>query len=208
MKQRYPGRWRGALHCRTLSVLGLGALLLLGSCGLLKTRDPESPDTGNAANPPAFNAETVISNLAASFASKNVSDYAKVFGDTSTLGRPYVFVPTQEASATYAGFFTHWTVDAEINYFRRAMSNVSSAFTPVVSFVQPPIVTDYHSDSTLYEADYTVYLAPNTYQGRARFALMPNKNTGVWAIYRWEDYGSTQTPQTPTWSDLKGQFSQ
>ena len=195
------------MPCRRLPLVGVAVAIVVAGCGLLSTRDPEPPVTGNAANPPAFSAETVISNLSASFANKNVSDYAKIFGDTSTLGRAYVFVPTQQASATYAGFFSHWNVDAEMNYFRKAVSSVSSAFTPVVNF-GAPTVTQYHSDSTLYEADYTVFISPTTYQGHARFAMMPNKNTGVWAIYRWEDYTSTQSPQSPTWSDLKGQFSQ
>jgi len=181
--------------------------LIFGACGLLKTRDPESPDTGNAANPPAFSPETVVTNLTSSFENKNVSDYAKVFADTSSAGRQYVFIPTQKATATYAGFFSHWGVDAETNYFRKAVSSVSAAFAPAVSFTQP-VSTQYHSDSSLYEANYTVFLAPNTYVGHARLYMIPNKNTGIWSIYRWEDFPSTQNPDTSSWSDLKGQFSQ
>ena len=188
----------------------LALALALGACGLLKTRDPESPETGNTANPPAFTPETVISNLSASFADKNVNDYAKIFADTSSVGKQYVFIPTQKAAATYAGFFSHWTVDAELNYFRKAVASVNAAFAPVVSFSQPPAVTQYHSDSTLYEADYTVFISPKTFVGHARFYMVPNKNTGVWVIYRWEDLPLTQSanPDTLSWSDLKGQFSQ
>lgn len=180
--------------------------LTFSACDLLKTRDPESPETGNTANPPAFTPQTVITNLSASFADKNVNDYGKIFADTASVGKPYVFVPTQEAAATYAGFFSHWTVDAELNYFRKTVASVNAAFTPAVTF-ESPVTTQYHSDSTMYEADYTVFIAPKTFVGHARFYMIPNKNTGVWVIYRWEDFPSSQD-STLSWSDLKGQFSQ
>jgi hypothetical protein len=185
----------------------LSFALILSACGLLKTRDPESPETTNAANPPAFDPATVIANLALAFGNKNVTDYAKLFADTASVGRPFVFIPTQKAAATYAGFFSHWTIDAETNYFRKAVSSVSPAFSPDVVFYQS-VTTKYHEDSSSYEADYRVFIAPNTYLGHARMYLIPDKNTGIWSIYRWEDFPSTQNPDTTSWSDLKGQFSQ
>jgi len=148
----------------------------------------------------------VIDNLQSSFANKNVNDYEALFADVAFVGRTYVFVPTQEAQGNYSAIFSQWTIESELNYFRKAVASVSVAFTPAVSFSNY-VITPFQSDSELYEADYSVFLAPTTYSGHARFSLLPNKNTGIWYIYRWEDVQTTNSP-TLSWSDLKGQFSQ
>ena len=188
--------------------MAMALAVTLCACGLLKTRDPESPDTGNASTPPAFTPDAVIENLTTSFSNKNVNDYSKLFADTASTGKLYVFVPTQEASATYASFFAHWTVDAELNYFRKAVASASPAVPPSVTFTGTPITTQYLPDSTLYENDYNVTIGPNSFVGHARFHLMPNKSTGIWVMYRWEDFPLGTNSTAATWSDLKGQFSQ
>ena len=180
--------------------------LLTASCDLLKTRDPQPPDQGNTANQQATSPQMVIDNLQSSFANKNVNDYEALFADVAFVGRTYVFVPTQEAQGNYSAIFSQWTIESELNYFRKAVASVSVAFTPAVSFSNY-VITPFQSDSELYEADYSVFLAPTTYSGHARFSLLPNKNTGIWYIYRWEDVQTTNSP-TLSWSDLKGQFSQ
>ena len=179
---------------------------MIGSCDLLKTRDPQPPNQGNTANPPADSPEQLMTNLQSSFANKNVSDYEKIFSDTGTAGKQYVFIPTQKANGDFIQFFSHWTKDSELNYFRKAMASVSAAFTPAVSFSNV-VPTQFQSDSALYTTDYSVFLSPTTYVGHARFSMLPNKNTGTWVIYRWEDLQSAKD-STLSWSDLKGQFSQ
>jgi hypothetical protein len=178
----------------------------IGSCGLLETRTPQPPDQKNTANPQATSAQILISNLQASFANKNVSDYENLFADISSVGRQYVFIPTQKANGNYSAIFAQWTTESELNYFNKAMASVSTAFIPTVTFSND-VLTPSQSDSALYEADYTIFLAPTTYSGRARFSMLPNKNTSVWYIYRWEDV-QTSNNSASSWSDLKGQFSQ
>ena len=182
--------------------------LFIGSCDLLKPRDPQPPPSGqgNTANPPAFAPETVIENLQASFNGKNVNDYEKIFSDTSSVGRQYVFVPTQRAAGDFSALFAHWTIESELNYFNKATKGASITFPPIVSIPQSN-VTKYHSDSSLIEANYSVLLWPNTYAGHARFYLIPNKKSGTWVVYRWEDLQSAQDTSL-SWSDMKGQFSQ
>jgi hypothetical protein len=180
--------------------------LMDGSCDLLKTRDPQPPNQANTANPQATSAQTLIDNLQSSFANKNVNDYEVLFADVGSVGRQYIFVPTQNAAGNYAAIFSQWTTESELNYFKKAMASVSVAFTPAVSFSNY-VVTPFQSDSELYEADYSVFLAPTTYSGHARFSLLPNKSTGIWYISRWEDV-QTANSSTLSWSDLKGQFSQ
>lgn len=181
-------------------------MLLVASCDLLKPRDPQPPGTGNTANPPATSPQILIDNLISSFANKNVNDYEKIFADTGSIGRQYIFVPTQKAAGNYAAFFSRWTKDSELYYFRKATASVSVAFAPMVSFSgTPPII--FQSDSALYEADYSLFLSPTTYVGRARFSMLPNKKTDTWVVYRWEDLPAAKD-STLSWSDLKGQFSQ
>ena len=179
--------------------------LTAGSCDLLKTRDPQPPDQGNTANPPATTPQILIDNLQSCFANKNVNDYGKIFADAASVGRTYIFVPTQKALANYP-VFSQWTTESELNYFRKAMASVSAGFTPAVSFSNV-VLTPFQSDSALYETDYTVFISPTTYAGHVRFSMLPNKNTGTWVISRWEDI-QTSNNSTLSWSDLKGQFSQ
>jgi hypothetical protein len=179
--------------------------LTTGSCDLLKTRDPQPPDQGNTANPPATTPQILIDNLQSSFANKNVNDYGKIFADITSVGRTYVFVPTQKALGNYP-VFSQWTTESELNYFRKAMASVSAGFTPEVSFSNV-VLTPFQSDSALYETDYTVFISPTTYSGHVRFSMLPNKNTGTWVISRWEDV-QTSNSAALSWSDLKGQFSQ
>lgn len=183
-------------------------MILIASCDLLKPRDSETPEGGNTANPPAYLPKTVIENLQSSFGNKNVNEYEKIFSDTLSGGKQYVFIPTQKATGSYAAFAsltTPWTKESEITYFRKAMATVSVSFTPEVSFTGV-VETQIQADSALYEADYSVFL-PSKYVGHARFFMLQNKNAGTWVIYRWEDFPSTKD-STLSWSDLKGQHSQ
>lgn len=184
-------------------------VVLVASCDLLRTRDSETPVGGIPANPPATSAQMVIDNLTSSFANKNVNDYDKLFADTGSVKKQYIFVPTQEAAGTYSAFFSHWTRDSELNYFRKAITSVSVAFAPAVSFSGTPLTNLFvlGADSALYAADYSFFLSPTTYLGRARFYMIRNQNAGTWAIYRWEDLPSAKD-STLSWSDMKGQFSQ
>jgi len=180
----------------------LGAIA--GSCDLLKTRDPQPPTQGETENPPATLPEILVTNLVTSFTNKNVNDYQKLFSDIGSVGGQYVFVPTQKAKGNYGAIFSRWTTESEANYFRKAAANVSVGF--VVTFSHDLYIS-YQPDSELYTADYTVFIAPKTYVGHARFSLLPNKSAGTWVIDRWEDLQSAND-STLSWSDLKGQFSQ
>ncbi len=179
---------------------------MTASCDLFKTGTPQPPDQGNTANPPATTPQILIDNLQSCFANKNVNDYEKIFADAASVGRTYVYVPTQQALGNYSAIFSHWTTDLELNYFKKAMASVSVAFTPAVSFSNV-VFTPFQSDSALYETDYTVFITPTTYTGHARFSMLPDKNAGTWVVYRWEDVQTANTSAL-SWSDLKGQFSQ
>jgi hypothetical protein len=181
--------------------------IVSGSCDLLKTRDSQPPSEGNTSNPPATSAQILVANLQSSFANKNVNDYGKIFADVGSVGRQYVFIPTQKAAGTYAAFFSQWTTESELNYFRKAMANVSAGLIPQVSFSNYVYQPFGSNDSMLYTADYSVFLAPTTYAGHIRITMLPNKNTDAWVIDRWEDLQSAND-STLSWSDLKGQFSQ
>ena len=183
-------------------------VLLVASCDLLKTRDSETPVGGIPANPPAYLPKTLIENLQSSFANKNANEYEKLFSDTISGGKQYIFIPTQKAAGSYAAFAsstTPWTKESEITYFKNAMEKVGVAFTPIVSF-SDVVETQIQADSALYAADYSVFL-PTKYVGHARFFMLQKKNAGTWVIYRWEDFPSAKD-STLSWSDLKGQNSQ
>ena len=89
--------------------VSLTLAIVIASCDLLKPRDPQSPGTGNTANPPATSPQMLIDNLTSSFANKDVNEYEKIFSDTGSVGRDYIFVPTQKAAGDYSAFFLNWT---------------------------------------------------------------------------------------------------
>jgi len=199
--------WRDELRSRLIIPACVLLAVTAGSCDLLKPRPSQPPNSGNTANPPATLPQVLINNLQSCFANKNVNDYEKIFADAGSVGKPYVFAPTQAAAGNYAAIFSQWTIESERIYFNKVMTSVGPSFIPVVSFANDAYTTFGANDSSLYTADYSVFLAPTTYSGHTRILMLPNKNNGTWVVSRWEDYQSASSSAL-TWSDLKGQFSQ
>lgn len=174
--------------------------LLLISCNLFQTREPENPVSGSNSLEQATSPGIVINNLQASFQQKNIQEYEKLFNDTMI-----VFAPTPSAAARYSVVFSSWNRSAESNYFRNMITAVGTSSAPqlaltVVSTIQ------YQNDSAHYTLDYTIFVpnaATNQFTGRTDLVLSPNKNA-IWSIYRWIDY---ETKKDSSWSELKGQFA-
>jgi hypothetical protein len=184
--------------------------ILLTSCNIFETRNPESPaQTSSNYNPP-INASDVFDNMQYAFSDMNTVNYLKSFSDSSTSGRAYRFEPSPQARSQYIGVFLNWTRQSEQQYFDNMRSKIAAGSTPSLSFSLNPI--SIQSDSAQYEADYQLTIPhtqaniPKSFQGQAQFYLIKDPVSSIWTIWRWVDIGEAQNDST--WSDLKGAFAQ
>ncbi len=190
-----------------LACLALG--LFVTGCGLFQTRDPESPVTSSGINPPATSPEMVVQNFIAAVQQKNLQDYQKLFSDSLTGNRAFVFVPTAEAAVRYGSVFGRWSSSSESQYFRNVLSSLPSTAYPSLAFLNQRIVR-FQSDSAIISAEYLLIMphklttVTTTFAGRADFYTAPDKNQS-WTIYRWVD---VMTKRDSSWSDCKGAFAQ
>jgi hypothetical protein len=191
--------------------IGIAALLglLLAGCGLFQTRDPESPVGTTGINPPASSPEIVLQNFISAVQQKNLQDYQKLFSDTLTGTKTFVFVPTADAAVRYASVFSRWSKSAESQSFQNTLSSIPSSTSPSLTFFNPTIVR-FQSDSAIISSEYLLIMphrlttVTTTFAGRADFYTAPDKNQS-WTIYRWVDF---MTKRDSSWSDCKGAFAQ
>jgi len=181
-------------------------LLLVGACGLFEPRDAESPTESGLNFVPPTEPGIVISNLQAAVDQKNVANYVACFADMARQGRPFVFIPSAEASAQYGAVLAEWDLTKEEAYFQNLISrSPATAFSSLVLTLQSTIVS---ADSVLYEYDYIFSFGhteqgfPQTARGRLQFTVGVDAST-FWTIHRWIDFKSTDDA---TWSLFKGKF--
>lgn len=181
--------------------------ILVSSCNLLRTREPENPISNNETNESATSADQVITNFISSLQQKNIQEYEKLFSDTVTHTQNYSFVPNQSSAARYLAVFGTWNKTSEVDCFRNIISAIGIANIQVsISNASTPI--RYQSDSALFRIQYTLFVphqradVTTQFTGESDLYLSPNKNN-IWMIYRWVDY---ETKKDSSWSELKGQF--
>lgn len=180
---------------------------LLVSCGLFEPRTPEDPSQASLNFRPPTDPAIVIANLQSAIDQKNVANYASCFADPMKVGRPFLFAPSAEASAQYAGVFSSWSFTQEQSYFQNLVAKSSpTAFSNLLLTLKTSAVT---ADSVIYSYDYILTFEhneigfPKTARGNLQFTLVTD-NSNFWTIYRWIDF---KTGGDITWSMFKGKFS-
>jgi hypothetical protein len=200
MKRHSHGRSKDALRYNILYIALLSLVLL--SCGLFDTRDPEDPLTDNQSLPQATSPAMLLTNFTTAFHQKNINEYSKLFSDSS-----FRFIPTQSAFARYGAVFFSWKSMNETDYFRNAVTEIGDLSSPQLSFSTVSSV-QFQSDSAAYTLDYVLFIphsrsSTKQFTGRSELYLAPNKNN-IWTIYRWVDF---ETKKDSSWSEFKGQFT-
>jgi hypothetical protein len=184
---------------------------LLMSCGLFDTRDPENPVSENQTLPAAFTKEILFSNFKTSIEQKNIKEYEKLFADTSSHSRMFIFIPNQSSGARYGAVFASWNRTMETNYLQNAVAAVGAASSIQFQVTSGPQIITYQGDSAHYTFDYLLYVPHNRtdvntqqFAGRCEITMSPDKSNPIWRIYRWVDF---ETKKDSSWSELKGQFA-
>ncbi|MFC2135550.1 hypothetical protein ACFLTH_13130 [Bacteroidota bacterium] len=180
-------------------------LILLNSCDLLSTRDPEDPSSTRSNFVAATTPEILFQNMVESFREKIVENYMACFVDQAFLDTQYSFIPSA-GSASQFNILNDWSVDLEQQYF----SNVRS-----IVFENSPIGLEFSNEisnpsgeSAIYQFDYTLTVptsdpsVPSSYQGTVQFNINLDSRQ-IWVITEWQD---TQRDNLPSWSELKGRF--
>ncbi|MBI3257940.1 MAG: hypothetical protein HYZ54_00415 [Ignavibacteriae bacterium] len=187
--------------------------ILLSSCSLFSTRDPEDPTSVRSTFIPPTSPATVIANFKSAIAEKNTENFVSCFSDTSRGGsRVYVFEPSAAVSSQFPSVFQLWNISSERQSFLAMLGKLPTDVQPILQLNNPQF-TNPSPDSAVYEADYvliakhTVQTIPTEVAGYMRLTIAV-QTSGLWSIIRWTDSSPSQPDSiNATWSLLKAKFS-
>lgn len=187
-------------------VLLLLALALQGSgCGIFETRTPEEPEQVSSNFVPPTEPSIVFTNMTNAIGDLNSVNYMRSFADSSA----FQFDASPVARTRFAALFQTWNREAEQRWFETMKSRLPAGTSPSLTLTidQQSLGTD----SVVVDATYRLQVPhqsasyPTAAQGRAQFALAPDRNRN-WSITRWIDLPNSQNDFT--WSEMKGEFAQ
>lgn len=177
--------------------------LLVISCDLLTTRDPEEPDKPGSNNIPATSPQILFQNLKNSINEKIAENYLACFVDSSFLRKRFSFVPAS-GSVTQYPVLNSWNFTYERLYFTNLRANLSQGGSITAAFSDA--VNTPHGDSAIYTLNYSLQISsgnPNlagNYSGSALFKIFLDSRN-QWVIVDWQDI---KKENLLSWSDLKG----
>jgi hypothetical protein len=176
-------------------------------CGLFGPREPEPPTQSGLNNRPPTEPSIVIANLQSAIDQKNIVNYMGCFTDPSKGGMPFVFIPSADAGALYAGVLSTWSYRDEEAYFQNLIArSPAQAFSSLSLTLKTSTVS---ADSVVYSYDYVLVFEhtdpafPRTARGALQFTVRVDNNN-FWMIQRWVDFTTTSDI---SWSHFKGNFS-
>jgi hypothetical protein len=191
--------------------------MLMSSCGIFDTREPEPPQTGGGYIwQDATTIGILLDNFEGSVEALDAENYKRVFIAATDSILPegssfYTFLP----KAGLAGSFPPgWSVESERSYLSRLKSElISSARLNLdLKITQESQTSPYRTQIT---ANYTLFIPsestdvlPNTVTGNLVFQLQQvrtERGTTEWRITSWLD-NDPASGEAFTWSDLKARF--
>ena len=187
---------------KLLKIISVILVLILQSCDLFESREPESPDQTKSSYRVPVEPSDVIENLINSFKDKNANDYKKNFSTGAPLvDKVFYFVPSSNVLNIFPA---NWTVAQEFQYFNNLVIDAPESLPIQLSFSDENY--EVQADSSIYSAKYFITVpvqnaVPKIYEGNVRFLMTTDINS-AWVIYYWEDIAQ----QGSTWSELKLEF--
>jgi hypothetical protein len=181
-------------------------ILSISGCDLFSTRQAEDPTQPRSNLPQAFTREDLINNFIASYGSRTVYDYTNCFSDSLFTGKGFTFVATGEAASQYPSLSQGWNLNSEERYFKNIVA--ASQDIPINVILSNSSFSQ-QGDSLIYTASYSITVPftdpniTNNYSGDLTFYIIQDNNL-IYRIYYWQDF---KTSDSPSWSELKGRFS-
>jgi hypothetical protein len=191
---------------KLLNVNILIFLLLLTSCDIFETREPEEPESGRSATLPATTPSQLFENLKLALKDKAVDNYMRLFVDEFLMNAEFSFVPSSGAASKYPSLL-QWDLNSERLYFNNVKVATPEGGSMILTQSEINNITTV--DSAVFQFDYTLIVPfseselENTFRGRAEYTIKLNTNN-EWVITRWEDI---EVENFSSWSELKGLFN-
>lgn len=183
--------------------------LLLNSCDLFSTRNPERPDTGGTGYIPPTSYDLVIANLKNSIKERNLNNYLLCFSDSSFTGiSQFEYIADPQSSAQFQGIFSEWNIKSEEKYFTSMVSFILDETNPNLNFTD--VEYQNFNDSIVFTGTYFINLefanefSGNNFSGNSRIVLK-NSKSGFWYITSWYDFQSNDNSLL-SWSYLKSKY--
>jgi hypothetical protein len=187
-------------------IIGFFSLQIVG-CDLLNVREGEKPDQPRGTFQYAVTYEDVITNLTNSIKEKNTQNYLACLADSSYSNVPFSFIPSAGSSSIYPALVDNWSRNNEEQYFKNMIIRTSQ--DQQLNLLVKEAQAVYQGDTVVYSAKYTFVvpvfasLETNIFQGELKFKIIRDSRFG-WTIFNWQDIKNSESP---TWSELKGQFN-
>lgn len=197
------------------------ACLVLASCDIFSTRDPEPPDLGSQFIwTPASTPSLLLQNFEGTIENLDASDYVRCFiseHDSSETGGQltYTFQPRSGLDAASQSIFQVWTTASEQSFMTALRASLIKNPRATVSFTNL-VIDQPNANNATISADYSVVLPvesgsplPAALTGSLQFQLesiITEQSTREWRIITWSDF-VPQSGGTTTFTDLKLQLS-
>jgi len=190
-------------------VMVLTVFLVLACENPFETRTPEPPSRSRATFVPPLSPAAVLRNLRNAVIEQNLLNYSRSLADPAR-GGAFRFDADPVVENSRPELFANWGLEEEKHYFSQLNAVLPQDSLRSLSFT--PKDTTTFGDSAIFVEDYQLEMhhtqqaggVARRYAGQARFTLRRD-SLGEWAIYRWADFS---TGNTPSWSALKATFGQ
>ncbi|GBD88582.1 hypothetical protein BMS3Abin03_02518 [bacterium BMS3Abin03] len=189
---------------KLIFTISLLILLVFAGCDIFETREAETPDQSRSNYQTASRPKTLIQNIIASFADKDVVNYKNSF-ETSFSNKLFQFMPSSTAISRFQNIWSAWNIDSEVQYFNNMKTLVPDELPVTLSLSLSPESFSVLGDSVKYTSEYFLNVPqrdtdPLIFQGNLEFTMIRDSRS-VWVIYFWKD---NAIEDNPSWSDLKG----
>ncbi|MEW6195110.1 MAG: hypothetical protein AB1521_08150 [Bacteroidota bacterium] len=188
---------------KTKIIISVFLIVIVNSCDLFTTREPESPENPSNNLIPATTPEILFSNLESSIESKVLEYYLSCFIDQTYLNKDYLFIASGSALTQYP-VLSSWDLNSERQYFNNLSANLGEGSNITITFSEQ--TNNPQGDSSIYSLDYSMNIvSTNTtiagdYKGSALFKIFLDSRN-QWVIVEWQDI---KKENFSCWSDLKG----
>ncbi|MEX0686384.1 MAG: hypothetical protein WD267_00685 [Balneolales bacterium] len=182
-----------------------GFCLLLMSCSLFDTRDPEDPGQGNGSlfiQPDRAN--DVIDNLINAVENLNQLNYLRCLSDNI-----FEYIPTSQAQNNAPELWESWSKQDEEAYFNNMRAAAENFSGHQLQFQNEDFSPS--GNTTLFTADYSLTIIHNQSSAQGNIPSVVTGSViislraedGLWVIESWSDASDSNSP---SWSDMRATF--
>ncbi len=180
-------------------------ILLLSSCDIFETRQPEDPNTGRTDFVTPTTPDILFNNLMSSLKEKVVENYLQCLVDPTLSTEQFLFISSASSMQNYPALST-WERESERQYFNNLKTSVSDESPILLELFNE--FQNVQGNTANFQYDYRIVITPideaipTEYRGTAIFNIQLDTRN-YWVISSWEDIG---IESYSSWSDLKGRF--